>query len=96
MDEQRQDEQLEPMYNSSVPIQDIALVTSREQWMVEIGGERGSEKSMQAARHDDDDYYHLPIFEFFAPVLTDGFPLEFEKQQVSSSRQDSSQFSGRS
>ena len=26
MDEQRQDDQLEPIYNSSVPIQDIALV----------------------------------------------------------------------
>ena len=54
MDEQRQDNQLEPIYNSSVPIQDIALKTSREQWIIEMGGERGSGRSMLAARHDDD------------------------------------------
>ena len=49
MDEQRQDDQLEPIYNSSVPIQDIALKTSREQWVIETGGERGSGRSVQAA-----------------------------------------------
>ena len=27
MDEQRQDDQLEPIYNSSVPIKDVALKT---------------------------------------------------------------------
>ena len=32
MDEQMQDDQLEPLYNSSVPIQDIALKTLWEQW----------------------------------------------------------------
>ena len=32
----------------------------------------------------------LPIWEFFTPVLADGFPLESEWQQVSSSLQDSS------
>ena len=39
MDEERQDDQLEPIYNSSVPIQDIALKTSREQGTKETGGE---------------------------------------------------------
>ena len=34
--------------------------------------------------------------EFFTSVLPDGFSLEFERQQVSSSLQDSSQDSGRS
>ena len=34
--------------------------------------------------------------EFFTSVLADGFSLEFEWQQVSSSLQDSSQDSGRS
>ena len=34
--------------------------------------------------------------EFFAPALADGLSLEFEWQQVSSSLQDSSQYSGRS
>ena len=33
-DEQRQDDQLEPIYNSFVPIQNIALKTSRERWMI--------------------------------------------------------------
>ena len=49
MDEQRQDDLLEPIYNSSVPIQEIALKTSREQWTIETGGERGSGKSVLAA-----------------------------------------------
>ena len=34
--------------------------------------------------------------EFFTSALADDFSLEFEWQQVSSSRQDSSQYSGRS
>ena len=36
------------------------------------------------------------ILQFFISVLADGFSLEFERQQVSSSLQDSSQDSGRS
>ena len=32
----------------------------------------------------------LLIWDFFSPALTDGFSLEFECQQVSSSLQDSS------
>ena len=59
MDEQMQHNQLEPIYNRSVLIQDIALKTSREQWTMETGGvrerERESGRSVLAARHDDDD-----------------------------------------
>ena len=55
MDEQKQYDQLEPTYNSSVPIQDITLKTYREQWTIETGGERASERSVLPARHDDDD-----------------------------------------
>ena len=55
MDEQKQDDQLEPIYNSSVPIQDVALKTYRVQWTIEMGGVRGSGRSVLAARHDDDD-----------------------------------------
>ena len=40
--------------------------------------------------------YNLFLFEFFTPALTDGFSLVFEWQQVSSSLQDSSQYSYRS
>ena len=38
MDEQRQDDQQEPIYNSSVLIQDIALKTSQERWTIETEG----------------------------------------------------------
>ena len=55
MDEQRQDDQLESIYNSSVPIQDVALKTNRDWWTIEKGGGRGSGRSVLAVRHDDDD-----------------------------------------
>ena len=55
MDEQWQDGQLEPIHTSSVLIQDIALKTSWERWTIEMGGNRGSGRSMLAVRHDDDD-----------------------------------------
>ena len=55
MDVLRQDDQLEPIYNSSVPIQDIALNNSRERWTIETGGVRGSGRSVLGAQHDDDD-----------------------------------------
>ena len=55
VDEQRQDDQLEPIYNSSVPIQDILPGTSSgERWTIETGGGRGSGRCVLAARHDDD------------------------------------------
>ena len=54
-DVQRQDDQLEPTYNSSVPIRDVALKTCRKQWSTEKGGEKRSEISVLMARHDDDD-----------------------------------------
>ena len=55
MNKQRLNDQLEPIYNSSVPIQDVTLKTYQDQWMIEMGGGRGSERSVLAARHDDDD-----------------------------------------
>ena len=55
MDEQRQDDQLELTYSSSVPIYDVALKTYRKQWTIEKGGGRGSGRSVLAVRHDDDD-----------------------------------------
>ena len=55
MDEQKLDDQLEPIYNSSVLIQDVAWRNYRERWMIETGGERGPGGSVLAARHDDDD-----------------------------------------
>ena len=42
MDKQRLDDQLEPTYNSSVPIQGVALKTLWKQWTIENGGEKVS------------------------------------------------------
>ena len=47
MDEQRQDNQLESTYNSSVLIQNVVLKTYREQWTIEKGGERGYDVMMK-------------------------------------------------
>ena len=55
MDEQRQVDQLESTYNSSVSIQDVALKTYRKRWTIEKGGEKGSGISVLMVRHDDDD-----------------------------------------
>ena len=55
MNEKRQDDQQEPIYDSSVQIQDVALKTCRERWTIEMGGERGSGRSVLPARHDEDD-----------------------------------------
>ena len=49
MDEQRLDDQLEPINNSSVPINNVAWKSCREQWPIETGRERGSGKSVLAA-----------------------------------------------
>ena len=61
LDEQRQDDQLEPIYNSSVLILDVALNTCRKRWTIEKDGEKVSEISVLAARHDDDDFSHYIV-----------------------------------
>ena len=55
MDEQKLEDQLEPIYNSSVSVQDVACKTCRERRTIETDGERVSRKSVLAAKHDDDD-----------------------------------------
>ena len=42
MDDQRQDDQIEPTYSSSVEIRDVALRTCWKRWTIGGGGERGS------------------------------------------------------
>ena len=54
MDEQKQDDQLKSIYNSSVPIQDVALKTYWKWWTIEMGGERASGRSMLMVRYDDE------------------------------------------
>ena len=52
MDEQRQDDQLEPIYNSFV--QKEALKTCREWLTIEMSGKRGSGRSVLAVWYNDD------------------------------------------
>ncbi len=72
MDMQRQDDQLEHTYSSSVLRQDVALRTCLKQWTIGRGGKRGSVISMLIVRHDDDDdddddsvYIYILIFWVF-------------------------------
>ena len=57
MVKQKQDALLEHIYSSYVSIRDVALKTCQRRWMIERSGERGSEISVLAARHDDDDVF---------------------------------------
>ena len=52
MDKQRYNDQLEPVFNSSALIQDIAWNTFRERLTIETGGEKRSGRSVLAAQHD--------------------------------------------
>ena len=54
MAKQKQDDQLEHTYSSSVGIRDVALRTCLRWWTIARSGERGSGISVLAARHDDD------------------------------------------
>ena len=53
MAKQKQDDQLEHTYRSYARIRDVALKTCQREWMIGRSGERGSEISVLAARHDD-------------------------------------------
>ena len=55
MDEQKQDNQLEPTHNSSLLIQDASLKTCRKRWTIENGSGKGSGISVLIAQQDDDD-----------------------------------------
>ena len=50
MDAKMLEELLEPIYHSSVPIQNVARKTSQEQWTMETGGERCSGRSTMMIR----------------------------------------------
>ena len=59
MDEQRQEDQQEHIYNSSVFLQEVFLKTSPEQWTIGMGGMRGSVRSVLAVQHDDDEIHEM-------------------------------------
>ena len=64
MDEQKQDDQQEPIYSSFVPLQDVALKTYWKRWTIEMGGKKGSGRSVLAARYDDDENIHFDYIMF--------------------------------
>ena len=55
MFKQKQDDQLEHTYSSSVRIRDVVLKTCQKRRMIGRSGEIGSGISVLAARHDGDD-----------------------------------------
>ena len=59
-DEQELGDQQEPIHNSSLLMYDVSWKTCRERWTIETNGERGSGKSVLAARHNDDNIMVLP------------------------------------
>ena len=63
MAKQKQSDQLEPTYSSSVRIRGVALRTCKKRWTIGRDGERGSGISVLVARHDDydDDDCRFPI-----------------------------------
>ena len=54
MDQQGKGNQLVHLYNSPVMIQDEEWKTCQERWTIGTSGDRESEKSVLAARHNDD------------------------------------------
>ena len=69
MDEQRQDDQLETTYSSSVPIRDVALKTYQKWRTIEKGGEKRSGISVLMVWHDDDDSYWCLMLKILAKNL---------------------------
>ena len=57
MAEQKQGDQLELTYSSSVRIQEVTLRTCQKRWTIGRGGKRGSGISVLVARHDDENTY---------------------------------------
>ena len=55
MAEQKQRDQLQPTYSSSVRIPDVTKRTCQKQLTIGRSGERRSRISMQGARQDNDD-----------------------------------------
>ena len=49
------DDQIEPIYNSSERIRDVAWKTCRKRWTIETRGERALGKPVLATQYDDDD-----------------------------------------
>ena len=77
MAEQKQGDQLEPTYSSSVRIRDAALRTYQKRWTIGRSGERGSGISVLAAHQDDDDDDDLPTYSITGSTSVPDFPTFF-------------------
>ena len=73
MAEQKQDDQLEHTYSSYVRIRDVALKTCQRQGTIGRSGERGSEVSVLAARHNDDNVVWLGWVGFYGISTIGGY-----------------------
>ena len=77
MAEQKQGDQVEPTYCSSVRIRGKALRTCRKRWTIGRGGEKGSAISVPMARQDDDDdlstriWRHTPLICYWTVLHAD-------------------------
>ena len=58
---QKQGDQLEPTYSSSVRIRGVALWTCRKWWMIGRGSEKESGISVLMARQDDDEMIRFQV-----------------------------------
>ena len=58
MAKQKQGDQLEPTYGSSVRIRGVALRTCQKWWTIGRSSETGSRASVLVAKQDDDDDFH--------------------------------------
>ena len=56
------DDQLEHIYSSSVPIQNVVYKIGWKRWTIETGGENGSGKSVLVPEHDNDDKNETTCF----------------------------------
>ena len=87
-------DQLKLTFISSLSMLNTTKRTCQERYSIRIDGETESSKSIQFECNDakglwSPDYYYYYYYYydpsmFFIPVLTGGFPLKFEWQQVSS------------
>ena len=67
MAEEKQGDQLEPTYSSSVRIRDVPQWTCRKWWTIGRGGERGSGISVLMAWQDDDHPSRKTVVQLFKP-----------------------------
>ena len=77
MNEESLDNKLEPIYNSSMPTQDITWKTSWKQWTIET---QVAKKSQLAAWHDDEYQRCIKLLDNKTTVKTQQVKLSFSQK----------------